>query len=428
MNAEIISVGTELLMGKVTDTNATFLSRALSELGINVYYRSTVGDNPKRLSDTIENAVKRSDVVIITGGLGPTEDDITKEVVADILGIELVFDPTIANDIERRLSKFGYRKDEIPKSNLKQAMVPQSGFGMGVRNETGTAPGVIFEKNGKCVMCMPGVPREMKWLFENHMTDYLKQMLVKRNEDSTVIYTRWLHCLGIGEAKVEELLIDLIHERENPSVSTYVEDGQCDIRITSRSFDVDLARSQVEQVEEEVKKRLGDAVFGKDADSLESVVAQLLKNSGMKVACAESCTGGLLGSSFTSLPGSTDYFERGFIVYSNQAKVEQLGVEAQTIEQYGAVSEQTAKEMALGALRFSNADISISITGIAGPGGGSEEKPVGLVYIGLAHEKNIRVEKLNLFGDRKYVRTRTVKMALNMLRNYLKNLTVDGLK
>ena len=419
MNAEILSVGTELLIGKVVDTNAAFLSRMLAELGINLYFRSTVGDNVERLSQTVKTALKRSDVVIITGGLGPTEDDLTREVVAELMGIELVFDPEIARGLEAKFSKFGYRKGEVPKSNLKQAMVPEKGFGTAVKNEVGTAPGVIFEKDGKCVVCMPGVPTEMKWLFENGMKDHLKRMLAERNEGSCAIYTRWIHSIGIGEAKVEEMLIDLVHGMENPSVATYVDDGECNIRVTARSSDMEDAVETVEQTEKEIEKRLKDAIYGKDSQTLEGVVAQLLREKGLKVACAESCTGGLLGAAFTSLAGSTDYFDRGFIVYTNQAKVDQLGVDAHIIESFGAVSEQTACEMALGALRFSDADVSISITGIAGPGGGTEEKPVGLVYIGLAHDGVVKAEKFNFYGDRKYVRTRTVKMALNMLRKHL---------
>lgn len=417
MKAEIVSVGTELLLGQIVDTNAAYIARALAGLGFSLYRKTTIGDNHDRLSSVVRDALERADVIMVTGGLGPTEDDLTKETVADVLGVELV---ESAEALLHLRTMFASRGTPMPESNRKQALVPESGAGQAIPNPIGTAPGVLFKQGVKRVVCMPGVPREMKLMMDGWVTSYLREYL--RNERGVeAIRSRTVRTIGIGESRLEQLILDLAHGRDNPSAATYAGDGECEVRITARAATEAAADAMLDGVEEEVRCRLGRFAYGGEADTLASVVGRCLRRAGLTICTAESCTGGLLAGKLTSIPGSSDYFERGFVTYSNRSKNEELGVDENTLAVHGAVSRESAIRMARGAANASGARISLSITGIAGPGGGSQDKPVGLVHFGLVDARMTRViaARIRFNGDRESVRNRACSFSLDLIRRHL---------
>lgn len=413
MKAEILSVGTELLLGNIVDTNAAYLARELASLGISVYFKSTVGDNPERLREVVRTAIERSDLVVTTGGLGPTSDDITKDVIAEVLGAELVMDERAAEEIRSFFRKIGR---EMPAGNLRQAMVPKDGVVF--YNDLGTAPGVGFIKDGKVVVCMPGVPREMYRMWEKSVAPFLMERLAAAGEAGTIA-SRTLRVFGVGESTCDAILDDIMRASTNPTLAPYAKDGEVHLRITAKAPDRKTAEEMIDRIDAEVRSRLGDAVYGQDERALEHVVGDLLRAKGLRLATAESCTGGLIGEMITSVAGSSDYYDRGFVTYSNAAKTELLGVDPEIIARHGAVSHETCLAMAQGARNRSRAELAIAVTGIAGPGGGTPEKPVGTVYIGVAVPEGSMSGRFSLPGDRAMVRRRAAMNALNIVRMYL---------
>lgn len=405
MVAEIICVGTELLLGQILNTNSQYLAQKLAELGIDLYFQTTVGDNMERLKMAIDIATKRSDILIFTGGLGPTSDDITKEAVADYFGLALVLD----EDVLRRIEKFFERRQvKMPEINKKQAYVPEGAKVL--HNKNGTAPGLIIEKDGKIAILLPGPPFEMQPMFEEGVLPYLEKFSKQK------IYSRVLKFVGIGESSIEEALKDLILSQTDPTMALYAKPFEVELRITTKKESEECAKSLLQSMENRIRERLGEYIYGVDRQLLEEVVIGLLAEKKLKVSVAESCTGGLICNKLTNVPGASEVFDRGFIVYSNEAKMKLLGVPEQVLKEHGAVSSQTARYMAQGALSNSLADIALSVTGIAGPGGGSETKPVGLVYISIATKDYSESFEFRFSGDRLRIKEMTSKAALNILR------------
>lgn len=407
MRAEILAVGTELLMGQIANTNAQYISSRLPDAGIGVYYHDVVGDNPERLKQSLSLALTRSDVVIITGGLGPTQDDLTKETVASVLNRRLVLDQESLDKIEEF---FKNRSICMSKNNIKQAYLPEDCII--VRNRNGTAPGCIIEDNGKTIVMLPGPPSEMKPMFDETVMPYFMARCEHKME------SRFLRIFGIGESTVEDMLLDLIDNQTNPTIAPYAKDGEVTLRLTAMYDKNEPGTDLIGPVEAEIRRRLGDAVYSNDDSSLDEIAARLLIDSRMTLAVAESCTGGMVSSRLTDMPGISEVFDRAIVTYSNRAKMEELGVKKETLDKFGAVSEQTAREMAEGVRRVAGTDLGISVTGIAGPGGGSDAKPVGLVYTALAHRDGTVVKKLDLWGSRSRIRNVTCLHVFDMLRRY----------
>ena len=407
MVCELISVGTELLLGNIVNTNTQFLAEKCALLGLSMYHQVTVGDNRERLAETIRVALKRSDIVILTGGLGPTEDDLTKEVCAEVMGLPLVEDAHTRNRLVEFFKNSIYKK--ISDNNWKQAMVPDGAKVLD--NDNGTAPGLILEKYGKSAILLPGPPNELVPLFMNKVYPYLQKL---RPE---MICSQMVKICGIGESQVEDKLLDLINKQTNPTIATYAKTGEVHLRVTAKAVSQEEADKLIKPVVKEIKKRFGDCVYStKEEETLEMAVVRLLKKLELTVTTAESCTGGMLAARLVNVPGVSDVFREGFITYANKSKRKILDVSKSTLKKYGAVSEQTAKEMATGGVFATDADVCIAITGLAGPDGGSEEKPVGLVYIACYLKDKVRVEKYQFKGNREKIREQSVVKALDLLR------------
>lgn len=383
MKSIILSIGTELLLGQILNTNEKFISERLKELGIDVLYRVTVGDNPDRLEEVVKLAVEKADLVVISGGLGPTEDDLTKETVAKAMDKKLVLNKNCLHKIK---GFFRNMDMDMSENNIKQAYIPESAIVM--ENDEGTAPGFIIEDNNKIIAVMPGPPREMERMFKDSLIPFLS------NKNSEKIYYRNLRLIGIGESDLETRLLDLISNQTDPTIATYAKEGECSVRITSKKENLDEAKKSVDSILPYVNERVGEFIFSYDDKELIEVVADKLKAEKLTISTAESCTGGLLASTFTDVPGISEVYEGGFVTYSNQAKIREIGVSEKTLKEYGAVSEQVAYQMAEGVRRVAETDIGISITGIAGPDGGSADKPVGLAYVGIAAKHETKVFKI----------------------------------
>ncbi len=403
MKAEIIAVGTELLLGQIVNTNARDLAAGLSDCGVIVYYQTVVGDNPNRLKDAIADAYKRVDLVILTGGLGPTKDDLTKEIIAEYFGKKLVLDKPSLDRIQGYFDRMGRAMN---KTNEKQAYMPEGCIIL--ENNCGTAPGLIVEENGKIAILLPGPPKEMNPMFENEVKPWLKE------KTGSIIKSRTLKMIDIGESNMAAEVSDLM-EGENPTVAPYAKEGESELRITAMAKTKSEADKLIDPVAKEIYSRLGEYIYGEDDTTLVQALVKKLIEKKITISTAESCTGGLIASEITSVEGSSEIFGSGYVTYANSAKMKMLGVKDKTLADFGAVSKQTAKEMAEGARAASGADIAVSVTGIAGPGGGSAEKPVGLVYIALADKDGTIVKKTNLDGSRDKVRGRTVKNVLKMV-------------
>jgi nicotinamide-nucleotide amidase len=412
LRAEILSVGTELLLGQITDTNAVYLSKDLASRGIDVLYRSTVGDNFDRLFQTYKTALERADLVVTIGGLGPTDDDITKETAAAATGIGLVNDP----ESEATLRNFFAQRDiNFHESNLKQALRPAKGTNL--LNPNGTAPGCVFDLGDKAIICLPGPPREFEPMWQEQCIPWLIQWGFTPSE---VLRSRMLRFIGIGESSLEPLLKDLM-AGSNPTVAPYAKTGEVHLRISAKAADEETALRMIGAKEAQIRERVGDYIYGVDDETLEFVAVRECIEVGVKIATAESCTGGLIASRITDVPGSSETFLEGLVCYSNQAKSDILGVPAELIAKYGAVSAEVGAAMAKGALERSSADIAVADPGIAGPGGGTPDKPVGLVYIGVATRNGARAEKNLFVGDRQTVKLRASQAALALLRNTLRD-------
>lgn len=413
LKCEIISVGTELLLGQIANTDAKFISEMLTSLGIDVYFQTNVGDNKSRLLECLKIASNRSDIIILTGGLGPTMDDLTKETVAEFFGLKLVVDIDTKIKIE---SYFKKSMRKMTQNNYKQALFPEGSKIL--PNDNGTAPGCIFEKNGKKVVILPGPPSELIPMFNNYVYPFLKSL------SNDIIVSRVIKIFGIGESKVETMVSDMLLSK-NPTVAPLIGNGFVTLRITAKSDDVQKAKKMIDDIEVSLRKIFGEYIFGVDDDTMESIVLNLLKDKGSTLSTAESCTGGLLSEKITSVPGASEVFKFGAITYSNESKENILGVSGEIIRRHGAVSEETAREMAMNVKNISKTDYGLSITGIAGPSGGTIAKPVGLVYIGLAYKDEIYVKKLISNGNRDKVRLNSAMHALDMLRRHLTGLKID---
>ncbi|MBP3629411.1 MAG: competence/damage-inducible protein A [Anaerotignum sp.] len=411
MRAEIMAVGTELLLGDILNTNAQFLAQELANLGIEVYYQTVVGDNPQRLKDTIYHAFSRADLIITTGGLGPTEDDLTKETAAEYFGVDLVLDERALGRIQKFFDRIGRKMTE---NNVKQAMVPATN-GIVLYNDNGSAPGIIIEKDGKTIVMLPGPPKETIPMFLNQVKPYLAE------KQEYTFLSRILRVANVGESAMAAQVQDIMDAQTNPTIAPYAKDGEAILRITAKAKNEAEADALIDPIAAKLKERLGDAVYAEGETDMQTVVAEMLLEKKLTIAVAESCTGGLVASKLIEYPGISEVLLEGCVTYSNDAKMRRLGVKAETLEQFGAVSEETAREMAEGIAKTSGADIGLATTGIAGPGGGSEEKPVGLVYMGLYYKGKTYVKKCNFAGKRQAIRERAAYTALDWLRKAMLN-------
>ncbi|CDA19368.1 competence/damage-inducible domain protein CinA [Ruminococcus sp. CAG:488] len=407
---ELISVGTEILLGDILNTDAQFLSIELAKLGISVIHQSTVGDNRERLLAQLKEAAERSDIIILSGGLGPTPDDLTKEVCCEFFGKKMfLHEPTV----EKIKTYFSTKGMKMAQNNLKQAMLPKDCVIF--PNDNGTAPGMAIEKDGVHILVLPGPPRELKPMFRNCAVPYLMQF------SDRIIVSHNIRTFGIGESLMAERVNDLF-DAENPTVAPYAKDGEALLRVTAMARTKEEAENLCKPVINEIKNRLDGFVYGVDYTCIEEAVIEKLKEKHMKVATAESCTGGLIAKRITDVPGASEVFDCGIISYANEIKHRVLGVSEDDLNKYGAVSEPVARQMAQGALKVSGADIAVSVTGIAGPDSDSTNKPVGLVYIGLADRDNVWVRELRTSRkDRSYNRYVSASNALNMIRLYIDN-------
>ncbi len=413
MQVELFSVGTELLLGQIVDTNASFLAGKLSELGINVYHKTTVGDNARRLAAALRISLGRSDVVLATGGLGPTEDDITAAAVAEVMEVGLVEDEATSQKIRSFARSRGIR---LLDSLLKQARVPDGAAV--VPNAIGTAPGFMISRDSKTVIALPGVPTEMKAMAEQTVLPYLAARAAQ--EGAAVIVSRMLRLAGIGESQAEAEISDLLQAQTNPTIAPLAKAQEVWLRLTARAPDRAAAEELIAPVEAEIRQRLGDHIYGADGETLEAAVGDMLRKAGLTLAIAESCTGGLVGHRITDIPGSSDYFLASLTTYSDESKVDLLGLPKETLEAHGAVSAEAAAAMAEGVRRAAGADLGLSVTGIAGPGGGTPTKPIGLVYLGRADAAGTVTEELRLRGDRLMIKERAAQLALYLLYRGLK--------
>lgn len=406
MVVEILAVGTEILLGNIVNSNAQYLSRKCAALGFSVYHHSVVGDNENRMTDAIRCALDRSDIIILTGGLGPTEDDMTKEVCAKVMGFELAEDPHTRQRIEEYFKATGRKK--VTSNNWKQAVVP-----VGARvldNDNGTAPGLIMEKDGKTAVLLPGPPGELKPLFTEQVAPYLRSL------QPEVIYSQMVKVCGIGESGAETMILDLIDAQTNPTIATYAKTGEVHLRVTAKAESEEQAKKLVKPVMKELKKRFGINIYSTDEEErLEDVVVRLLKKYGLTLTTAESMTGGMLAGRIINVPGASKCFQEGFITYSNKSKRKTLDVNKSTLKKYGAVSEQTAKEMAKGGVFATDSDICVAVTGFAGPEDTPEE-PKGLVYIACYIKDQVFVKEFHFTGNRMKIREQTVVQALDLLR------------
>lgn len=414
MKAEILAVGTELLMGQIVNTNAQYISSKLPEAGVGVYYHSVVGDNPDRLEDSLKLALERCDIVITTGGLGPTQDDLTKETISRVCGKKLVIHEESLNKIKNYFSRLGR---QMTPNNEKQAYMPEGCIVL--KNNNGTAPGCIIEMGEKAVIMLPGPPVEMKPMFLDYVMPYFK------NKGAYSLESVILRVFGIGESAMETKIMDLIDGQTNPTIATYAKEGEVTIRVTASVPMGQSAEQLLMPVVNEIKRRTGENLYSDKDETLDSVAAGLLLENNITIATAESCTGGLISEMLTDVPGISKVFMGGAVTYSNEAKMEYLGVKEQTLKAYGAVSRETAAEMAEGIRKRLKTDIGISVTGIAGPGGGTDEKPVGLVYVGLSSDGGTITKELRLSGNRKKIRTITALNVFDLIRRHVLKLEID---
>lgn len=409
MKSAILSVGTELLFGQITNTNSVFLSQQLNYLGIDVMYHYTVGDNPGRLKEMIRQAFTDCDLIITTGGLGPTQDDLTKEIAAEVLHDELVLHENLLRGLEAYFKRINR---VMTDNNKKQAYLPKRAVIFD--NDAGTAPGFALEENGKIIICLPGPPREMTRMFERKVKPYLEE------KSESVIYYKMLRTFGIGESMLETELVEWIDGQTDPTLATYAKEGEACLRITSKRGTLEEAKAAVDDMIEKVKEKVGRFIYSYDDEEFYQVVGKKLIEQNISFSSAESCTGGLFAQTMTEVSGISAVYDRGFVTYSNRAKTEELGVKAETLEKFGAVSEETAIEMAEGLKHVTGSRLCVSVTGIAGPEGGTAEKPVGLVYIcaildGERVSKEFRIRNVS----RKWNRNYTVLCMLDIINRLI---------
>jgi nicotinamide-nucleotide amidase len=415
MGTEILTIGTELLLGQIVDTNASWISEKLAEAGIDVFYKTTVGDNWGRIEAALRLALSRADVVLTTGGLGPTEDDLTRDVLAALLQRPLRLDPAILAHIEAR---FAHRRMPMTENNRKQALVPEGAEVL--PNPRGTAPGLWVKRDGQIVCCLPGVPGEMKPMLLEQVIPRLRDAFGFRSR----IVSRVLKTCGISESKLDHVIGDYFREMRNPTIGVLAHAGEIHVRLTCKGEDDGEIARKLDDLEEKIRQRLGHLIFGRDGETLEALVGRLLREGKATLAVAESCTGGLIAHRLTNVPGSSEYFERGVVAYSVAAKEAVLGVPAGMIRQHGAVSLEVARAMAEGIRKGAGTSYGLATTGIAGPSGGTPERPVGLVYIALAWDRGSLAREYRLHGERELVKYRAAQMALEMLRRHLLSVPI----
>ncbi len=405
MKAEIFSVGTEILLGEILDTNAKYIASQLANIGIDVFYKTSIGDNEKRLLDAIDIAYKRADIIISTGGLGPTDDDLTKETFAKYFNKKLVRHKESLENL-----KSYYLNEDMPLSNLKQADIPEGAIVL--LNENGTASGCIIEENNKIAVILPGPPKECIPMFDKQVKPVLEKYTNK------VLVSKNLNLCGIGESNASEIIRDLMLSSKNPTIAPYANNNEMRFRVTASGKNKNEAKEILKPTVDKLYDIFKDYIYGEDDDTLQDVIVGKLIKNNMTISTAESCTGGLLASTIINVPSASSVFLNGVICYSNESKIYELDVLKEDLEKYGAVSEQVAIQMAEGIRKKSNTTIGISTTGIAGPTGGTEEKPVGLVYIAISMEgKETICRKLMLKGNRQKIREKTVNICFtNLLR------------
>ncbi len=408
MIAEIVSVGTELLMGQVVNTDAQYIAQRLAPLGFQVFYHTTVGDNVKRLTAVVHQAVERSDVVVFTGGLGPTDDDLTKETVASALGLTVELIPEEAERLRKHFETRGY---EFTPNNLKQASFPKGSIIL--PNAFGTAPGCIMTAENKTAILLPGPPRELFPMFQNHVMPYLEQL------SGNKLYSRELRIFGKGESIITYELRDIIENQTNPTVAPYIKTGEVSLRVTALCQNEAEGEQLARPMIGEIVSRLGDIIYSTVGESLPETCARMLTDDHQTLAIAESCTGGMVASEFVAIPGCSEFLLEGCVTYSDAAKVSRLGVKQETLDIFGAVSEECAREMAEGMRRTSGADYALATTGFAGPDGGTQENPVGTIYIALARAGETVVKRVQLFGERARIREIASLHAFDLLRRKL---------
>ena len=412
LKAEIISVGTELLLGEIDDTDASYLSRRLAELGVDVHFRHTVGDNLRRIVQTLSSARRRADLLVLCGGLGPTPDDVTREALAELTQRPL----QSSSSAELKLRQFfAARGLEPTPNNLQQCQVPRGGELLD--NAAGTAPGVWLEHESTVFVALPGPPVELQTVFEQQVFPRLRQRL--QAEGALTLYTRSLRTSGVGESVLAEQIGDLLAGQRDPTLGVYASPGEVRIRLATKAAGSAEAERTFGPVEQELRRRLGAHVYGVDDESLETAVGNALLAAGATLAVAESCTGGLIASRITDVPGASRYFLAGYVTYSDQAKRDLLGVPEALLAEHGAVSAECAEAMAHGAWQRSGATYGLSVTGIAGPGGGTPDKPVGLVYLGVSHQPGAVVQRFLWPGTREQFKRRTSQLALDLLRRFI---------
>jgi nicotinamide-nucleotide amidase len=410
LSAEIIAIGSELLTSNRTDTNSLWLTDKLNRIGIDVKLKTVVGDDDARLEETIKDAVKRSRVVLTTGGLGPTEDDITRKVAARALGKRLALDEKVLEEIRERFRSFGIAN--MPERNSRQAMVIAGA--QVLSNPNGSAPGLFLEHEGCAIALMPGPPREMKPMFENHVQARLEKLA-----GGVRFATRVLRVAGLGESAVDEKIAPIYTKYENPQTTILFNSSEIEIHLRAHARTEADAETLLDDLALKIEQELGNSAFSFRGETMEEVVGRRLAMTGFTLAVAESCTGGLIAQRLTSVPGSSRYFTEGVVTYANEAKVRLLGVDKKMILEFGAVSQQVARDMARGVRHRAKTDFGLAVTGIAGPDGGTEEKPVGLVFIALADDAHTEHKRLMIPGDRELVRWRASQAALDMLRRRL---------
>jgi nicotinamide-nucleotide amidase len=414
MDVEIINTGTELLLGDIVNTSFQILARTLNDAGYNVLYQTTIGDNPERLLEALKIALSRADIVITTGGLGPTRGDITTEIVGKLVGKPLVLNTWWYEKLKK---DFALRGRELTENHRKMCLIPEGGKAL--YNSAGTAPGIAVETpEHKLIVMLPGPPAETKAVFMEEVMPLLR----KRYASQGVIHSRVLHLIGVTESYVAEQLDDVVQAQTNPTVAIYARNGEIIIRLTAKSDTLEHAEAMLAEEEKLIRAHVGDAIYGVDYESLAETLGKALKAKNLTIAFAESCTGGLASSLMTDIPGSSEYLPGSIVSYCNRVKHEQLGVPEDTLEKYTAVSEQTCKAMAEGVRERIKADVGVSVTGIAGPGGGTPEKPVGLVYIGCATRLGTVVRELRFRASRTTIKKRSAMRAMGLALEQVKKL------
>ncbi len=410
MKAEIIAVGTEILLGQILNTNHQYLSQKLAELGIDVYYQSTVGDNPERLIEAIRQGLARSDIVITTGGLGPTVDDISLESIARATTRRLALDKIILAQIK---SHFGKQCIKMPIENVRQAHIPEEAIAL--RNDVGTAPGLIIEEDRKILIALPGPPRELNPMFERDVIPYLKKIAKQK----WTIKTRTIKIAGLSESQVNHRVKDILKSPPPVTVGIFAHPGLIELKITAKPQNVPLAHALILAVDKNITARLKDYIFGRDAQTLEETVGKFLRRTRGTLAIAESCTGGLISNRITNISGSSKYFKMAVVAYSNKTKIAQLNVSPGALKKYGAVSSQVATQMAKNIREIARTTFGLGVTGIAGPTGATKSKPIGLAYIALATPRKTFCREFHYTGDREVIKFKTSQAALDLLRHHL---------